>query len=180
MRGSGCCCSARRSARGGGSIDGCRGTFERGCNHLKHFKLYFCGGFETHLMLCAEAGEGSCSADEEAAGGAAGGGGEVKEWQMIKMVILLIATMNSSSHDTTQALTPDTLTCRIASHFQQLHSKSAGILLGDSSLVEPTFTFSDFPNSRDQSNFDGDRAGGLIHKQQRAATAAATCRLRRQ
>jgi hypothetical protein len=180
MRGSGCCCSAGRSARGGGSIDGCRGTFKRGCNRLKHFTLFFSGGFETHLMLCAEAGEGSCSAGEEAAAGAAGGGGEVKEWQMINVVILLIATMSSSLHNTTQALPPNTLTCRIAAHFQQLHSKSAGILLGDSSLAEPTFTFSDFSNSRDQSNFDGDRAGGLVHKQQRAATAAATFRLRRQ
>jgi hypothetical protein len=57
---------------------------------------------------------------------------------------------------------------RITSYFQQCHEKKAAILLGDASLAEPSV-----------SSHQVLRAGGLIHQQQRAATASETCKLRR-
>jgi len=57
---------------------------------------------------------------------------------------------------------------RITSHFQQLHDKSAGILLGDTSLADPP-----------RNTLQSERGGGLVYRQQRAATAAETCTLRR-
>jgi hypothetical protein len=73
----------------------------------------------------------------------------------------------------------NTLPPRITLHFQQLHSKNAGILLGDSSLADrPT----GLTNSNPQAAFSSDleREGGLVQKQQRAVTAAETSKLRRQ
>ena len=77
---------------------------------------------------------------------------------------------------------PYSMLSRITRHFQQLHSKNAGILLGDSSLTDPPNGSSRLSNSQHQDIFGSDceRGGGLIQRQQRAVTAAETCKLRRQ
>ncbi len=70
---------------------------------------------------------------------------------------------------------------RITRNFQILHSKRAGILLGDT-LADQPLNPSDVSNSQAQAafGFDCSRGGGLIQRQQRAVTAAETCKLRRQ
>jgi hypothetical protein len=137
-----------------------------------------------YIFRCfAETSRGDCEIAAAATAGGASRDSKVKE-QMEKVAIVALtdATQNICDEANQIPVPPcptNPLPPRITLHFQQLHSKNAGILLGDSSLADRS---SGFSNSNPHAAFSSDleREGGLVQKQQRAVTAAETCTLRRQ